>query len=158
MSGPAPKPTVLKLIQGNPGKRPINKNEPQPPKTKGKVRAPRRFNRESKKWFNDIVKRAESMGVMTDVDDIGVEMLVDAYAEYLALCEIIENAGFVYVTKGTKGQKSIKANPAVVMRADAWKRISSMLQQFGLTPSSRSKINTDKPESEGDILDDLLDG
>ena len=28
--GPAPEPTALKLVHGNPGKRPINKAEPRP--------------------------------------------------------------------------------------------------------------------------------
>jgi hypothetical protein len=30
MSGPAPKPTRLKELQGNPGKRKLNHNEPTP--------------------------------------------------------------------------------------------------------------------------------
>lgn len=30
--GRKPKPTALKLLEGNPGKRPINANEPIPPK------------------------------------------------------------------------------------------------------------------------------
>jgi phage terminase small subunit len=30
--GPKPKPTELKIIEGNPGKRPLNKNEPRPPR------------------------------------------------------------------------------------------------------------------------------
>jgi hypothetical protein len=30
MSGPRPTPTYLKLLRGNPGRRPINKNEPKP--------------------------------------------------------------------------------------------------------------------------------
>jgi phage terminase small subunit len=29
MPGPAPKPTALKLVQGNPGKRKLNKSEPK---------------------------------------------------------------------------------------------------------------------------------
>ncbi|HZK10243.1 MAG TPA: phage terminase small subunit P27 family, partial [Clostridia bacterium] len=28
--GRKPKPTALKVLEGNPGKRPLNKNEPQP--------------------------------------------------------------------------------------------------------------------------------
>jgi P27 family predicted phage terminase small subunit len=31
MRGPPPKPTHLRLLQGNPSRRPINKHEPQPP-------------------------------------------------------------------------------------------------------------------------------
>ncbi len=30
MRGRRPKPTALKLIAGNPGKRPLNRNEPKP--------------------------------------------------------------------------------------------------------------------------------
>jgi len=30
MAGRKPKPTALKIIEGNPGKRPLNKNEPKP--------------------------------------------------------------------------------------------------------------------------------
>ena len=30
MPGPPPKPTKLKLLAGNPGKRPLNENEPEP--------------------------------------------------------------------------------------------------------------------------------
>ena len=33
MRGRKPKPTSLKIIQGNPGKRPIRGHEPQPPRS-----------------------------------------------------------------------------------------------------------------------------
>jgi phage terminase small subunit len=33
MRGRKPKPTALKLIEGNPGKRPITGSEPKPPST-----------------------------------------------------------------------------------------------------------------------------
>ena len=36
--GRKPKPTALKLLEGNPGKRPINEHEPVPPK--GTVKCP----------------------------------------------------------------------------------------------------------------------
>jgi len=31
MRGPPPKPTYLRILEGNPSKRPLNRNEPQPP-------------------------------------------------------------------------------------------------------------------------------
>jgi hypothetical protein len=31
LRGPAPEPTALKLLRGNPGKRPLNTLEPKPP-------------------------------------------------------------------------------------------------------------------------------
>jgi P27 family predicted phage terminase small subunit len=35
----------------------------------------------------------------------------------------------------------IKAHPAAIMKADAWKRLRAMLGEFGMTPASRSKVN-----------------
>jgi P27 family predicted phage terminase small subunit len=32
-------------------------------------------------------------------------------------------------------------HPAAMMKADAWKRMRAMLGEFGMTPSSRSKVN-----------------
>ena len=36
--GRKPKPTALKVLEGNPGKRPLNENEPIPPK--GSIKCP----------------------------------------------------------------------------------------------------------------------
>ena len=47
MAGRKPKPTRLKIIQGNPGKRPLNKNEPQPERRL--MRAPSHLSEEAKK-------------------------------------------------------------------------------------------------------------
>lgn len=49
MSGPPKTPTHLRLVRGNPSKRPINKNEPQPPK--GVPPVPKHFDKQGKYWF-----------------------------------------------------------------------------------------------------------
>ena len=45
--GRKPKPTALKLLEGNPGKRPLNEHEPIPPT--GKIRCPSWLEEEAKK-------------------------------------------------------------------------------------------------------------
>ena len=45
--GRKPKPTALKILEGNPGKRPINENEPIPPK--GTENARHGWNRKPKR-------------------------------------------------------------------------------------------------------------
>lgn len=45
--GRKPKPTALKLLEGNPGKRPINEHEPIPPK--GTVKCPSWLEQEAKR-------------------------------------------------------------------------------------------------------------
>ncbi|KAB0993994.1 phage terminase small subunit P27 family, partial [Cronobacter sakazakii] len=49
MSGPPKTPTHLRLVRGNPSKRPINKNEPQPPA--GVPPTPKHFDKQAKYWF-----------------------------------------------------------------------------------------------------------
>jgi phage terminase small subunit len=71
--GPAPKPTALKLLQGNPGKRAINGREPKP-KT-GMPRCPDWLDEEAKACWKRIVPQLNGMGVLTLID-------ADALANY----------------------------------------------------------------------------
>ena len=47
----------------------------------------------------------------------------------------------------------IRRHPATGVAADAWRRVSSMLAEFGLTPASRSRLQvvaaTGAPRTEG---------
>jgi hypothetical protein len=49
MSGPPKTPSHLRLVRGNPSKRPINKDEPKPPK--GVPPTPKHFDKQGKYWF-----------------------------------------------------------------------------------------------------------
>lgn len=48
----------------------------------------------------------------------------------------------------------IKQNPAVLMKADAWLRVSTGLGKFGVTPSNRERISIQKPKK-SNPFDDL---
>ena len=64
--GRKPKPTALKLLEGNPGKRPINEHEPVPPK--GTVKCPTWLEPEAKKEWKRLAPSLEAMGVLTQAD------------------------------------------------------------------------------------------
>ena len=59
-------PTVLKLMAGNPGKRPLNKREPQPRRTT--PRCPAWLNKKAKTVWRRIVPELRDMGILTVVD------------------------------------------------------------------------------------------
>ncbi|MFW1676443.1 phage terminase small subunit P27 family [Pontibacter sp. JAM-7] len=153
MSGPAPKPTALKLVTGNAGKRPINKKEPKPRSERPKV--PAHLSPKAKTAFKNVCDLLEDMGVLTIADGMALELLCDAYAEWRDLDKLIKSKGHIYTTVATSGEEVIKGNPAVAMRADAWKRVKSMAAEFGLTAASRTKIQTNTPE-ETDPLEEYL--
>lgn len=150
---PPKKPTHLQIVQGNPSKRPINKNEPKP--EAGFKEAPEHFSERARQWYEELCTDLQRMGVMTKVDSRAVEMLIDAYEEYRQLSDLIDRDGFTYTTTTNTGDTLIKGNPAVNQRANAWNRVRGMLQEFGLTPASRSKVESHKP-SDDDLLGELM--
>ncbi|WP_254852138.1 phage terminase small subunit P27 family [Xenorhabdus bovienii] len=95
------------------------------------------------------------LGVMSQLDAKALELLVEAYIEYRHHCDTLEQAGYTYPTTSATGDTIIKAHPAAVMKADAWKRLRAMLGEFGMTPSTRAKVNMNSPD-QADPLEDFL--
>ena len=161
MSGPPKTPTHLRLVRGNPSKRPINKNEPQPPK--GVPPVPKHFDKQGKYWFKRMAEELDAIGVISQLDARALELLVEAYTEYRHHCETLVLEGYTYAVysdddadEGKEREiRMIKPHPAAMMKADAWKRLRAMLAEFGMTPSSRSKVSKDKPDDD-DLLSQFL--
>ncbi|NCB60516.1 MAG: phage terminase small subunit P27 family [Gammaproteobacteria bacterium] len=161
MSGPPKTPTHLRLVRGNPSKRPINNNEPQPPK--GAPPVPKHFDKQGKYWFKRMAEELDAIGVISQLDARALELLVEAYTEYRHHCETLDREGYTYAVysdddadEGKEREiRMIKPHPAAMMKADAWKRLRAMLAEFGMTPSSRSKVSKDKPDDD-DLLSQFL--
>jgi P27 family predicted phage terminase small subunit len=62
---------------------------------------------------------------------------------------IIEDTGRTYEQAGEDGAvKMIRARPEVAMRNEAMRHAQSLLSEFGLSPSARSKVSAGKPAEE----------
>ena len=66
MAGRKPKPTALKKLEGNPGKRKLNTKEPIP--AKGMPNCPEWLLPEAKKEWERLADLMNQMGVLTEVD------------------------------------------------------------------------------------------
>ena len=64
--GRKPKPTAVKELEGNPGKRPLNELEPKPKKKAPKC--PGWLDAEAKTEWRRVAKQLEELGVLTEVD------------------------------------------------------------------------------------------
>ena len=64
--GRKPKPTAIKELEGNPGKRELNQNEPKPEKKA--PRCPTWLEAEAKKEWKRLAKQLEQLGILTEVD------------------------------------------------------------------------------------------
>lgn len=87
MAGRRPTPTELKLVRGNPGKRAINKKEPQP--ARHIPSAPAHLTCEGQVAWGRLTVLLDRMGVLTEADGFALERLCDCYAEILALRETV---------------------------------------------------------------------
>ena len=81
MRGRKPKPTALKLIDGNPGKRPINANEPKT--TGGKPTCPSHLSPTAKSEWKRISGTLHEMGILTAVDRAALAAYCQAYARWV---------------------------------------------------------------------------
>jgi phage terminase small subunit len=94
--GRKPKPTALKVLEGNPGKRPLNKNEPQPEKKA--PRCPSWLEPEAKKEWKRMAKTLETIGVLTQVDKAAFAGYCQAYARWKEAEEFLSKHGTIFKT------------------------------------------------------------
>lgn len=150
-SGRRPKPTALKILEGNPGHRPLNQHEPQA--TPGEPVMPKGMSKEAKREWKRVVPQLLDMGVLSVIDASALEAYCEAYAEFKQADKLIQTEGLVYTTAG--GLK--KRHPAVAIRADAQKRMKAFLCEFGMSPSSRTRLVTkDADTNQSNPWDELL--
>ena len=144
--GRKPKPTALKILEGNPGCRKLNENEPKPLPIIPDC--PEWLSGKAKKIWEKLAPMLENMGVLTEADEIALAAICSLYARYKDLEKVIDKKG--YTEKNSRS--GVKPVPEFAMSRDCLKLLKSFLSEFGLTPSSRSRINLPSP-----ITDDPLE-
>lgn len=132
--GPAPEPTHLKLLKGNPGKRALNKEEPKP--DRGKLTAPAWLNRAAKLEWRRVVKHLDELGMSTDFDRSMLATYCQAYSRLQELEKIVEELGFTFTTE--KGY--VCQRPEFGMAQRQATLVRGLASEFGMSPSSRTRV------------------
>lgn len=169
MKGRKKEPRILHAIKGTDRADRRNEAEPVTP-----ARAPRRpawldgRSRGGRLW-KDLAELLAEMRVMTPADEHALALLSDALAEYVELRAWVRRNGRTYESVWALGEddddadadggvvmrKMRRPNPEVAMYQDAFKRVRSLLPEFGLTPSARARLKA-APEKVPDELRDFL--
>jgi len=138
--GPKPKPTALKLIQGNPGKRAINGFEPKPSLVMPVC--PKWLDDEAKNCWRRLAPKLKNMGVLTQIDGDALANYCDAWSRWKRATEFLQKNGDVYTLKDDAGQpKCVAQWPQVAIARNMVLVLNRYQQEFGLTPASRSRIS-----------------
>ena len=153
--GPRPQPTQLRLVRGNPGKRAINKLEPKPdggiPTKPAWLVDPVA----ALKW-DEMCRELDKVGVLTVIDGDALARYCDTWSWWKKTRDFLRENGDVYPLKDENGKaKCLMQFPQVAIAHKLAASLARLEQEFGLTPSSRSGITTNKAGAK-DALADFL--
>lgn len=133
--GRKPTPTRIKELQGNPGKRPLNAAEPVPPR--GKPTCPKHIDGEGRKEWGRVTKLLEEMGLLTKAEGPALALYCQMYQRWVEAEENVKKFGMI-IPVGENG--ALQLSPYVSIANQAMSQMQKLLCEFGLTPSSRSRI------------------
>ena len=158
--GRKPKPTHLRVVAGNPGKRPINEAEPVyesliPP-------VPPFLSDEAKVEWRRVRLDLYNQGLLASVDRAALASYCQAWADWsdaeghLRLDgRIVLSPPKTKVTRKKDGSEVTETSggypmqsPWVALSARAQDRMRAFMVEFGMTPSSRTRVQA-KPAGGG---------
>lgn len=142
MRGAKPKPTHLKLLAGNPGKRPLNADEPR--LDLAQPSPPPFLCDDAKVEWGRLVGALFEAGLMTEADRGALAAYCQAYGRWAqaerALARMAErdaiNSGLMVKTSNG----NVIQNPLVGIANKAYSDVVRFAAEFGMTPSSRSRV------------------
>lgn len=154
--GPPPKPTKLRVLEGNRGKRPLNKREPQPPALRDLTSA------KPPKFLTGVISRTVWNTELPLLIDLGIVASTDLNM-FAAYCESVESYQTAHMRLSKQGVTMIGSrgtvirHPDVKNRREAKAEMLRLAMEFGLTPAARSRIKTIERDAV-DPFEDFLDG
>lgn len=171
MAGRRPKPTAVKVLAGNPGKRPLNASEPKPKEST--ARAPRGLGVEGARFWRRYVRGLAAIGVLTEADEPAAQLMSEHFEVAVRAATELRQPVAVLKPDGSPqtdkdGEPVFSQADLVVVDRDGNVRKNPLLQvlrdhsaafrgyavEFGMTPAARSKLHL--PEEEQPSFADLF--
>jgi P27 family predicted phage terminase small subunit len=145
MRGRRPKPTRLKLLTGNPGKRALNANEPKP--EAAIPECPVELGPVARREWERMATQLAALRILTHLDRAALAAYCGAYAMWAEATDSIQKYGTM--VKSPTGYPVQSPYVSIANRqAEIMMRIAS---EFGFTPASRSRISA-PPRDEHDLF------
>jgi P27 family predicted phage terminase small subunit len=142
MPTPKPRPTKMKLLEGNPGRRPLPEGEPMPAVAFNVPDPPSHLTISAKLEWVNISDKLHRIGLLTEIDCAALALYCQAYGRWVDAEAAMIQGGMVVVTSNGNPIH----NPYLGIANTAMRDCHTYLTEFGMTPSSRSKVTAAEPE------------
>jgi P27 family predicted phage terminase small subunit len=143
----APKtiPTALKELKGNPGKRPLPKNEVK--FASGIPTCPSHLDKLAKAEWKRMAALLKPLGLLSHADRAAFAIYCQMWSRWVQAEEKIAETALTYTTKDANGNpKALIQSPYVGIANRAAEICHKFLTEFGFTPSSKTRVAA-APES-----------
>lgn len=152
MRGRKPTPTVLKVLRGNPGRRPLNPNEPRP--QSGVPPCPKHLDEQARQEWDRITAELAAVGLITGLDMAYLAAYCQAYSRVQKLEAKVQRLGECIPELGPdrKATGRFLPNPYYSALNRAYRTMASFGSEFGLSPASRTRLEVDPAGGQDDPL------
>jgi P27 family predicted phage terminase small subunit len=157
--GPTPQPTHLKLLRGNPGHRPLNRNEPLPALPPEPPEAPVELTGYARLEWDRVIPELYRLRIVTNGDIRALAAYCEAYrrwrtaVETLAEMEARDPTMRGQIVKTQSGGAA--PNPILQIADKAARDLVRFASEFGLSALARSRISAG-PTPQSDKFRGLL--
>ena len=143
MPGPQRQPTAIKKLRGNPGKRALPKDEPKP--ALALPSPPKMLDVTARAEWIRVARILHGVRVLTEADLAVLKFYCVAFSRACEAEALVDKEGVVITEMRGSGDNLYeyrRENPAVGVELKAQKQATEMARELGLTPASRTKIQS----------------
>jgi phage terminase small subunit len=157
LRGPPPKPTRIRMLEGNRGRRPLPGNEPQYPP--GVPERPSGMSAGARKIWDMLVGEMAASGVLRPVDALALMQLCEDQAMLDTLRKGMDQMARELSKKAKENKRDLPGGPLIQLsRTIEGRRTLSTIRElsaqiivqrreFGLTPASNGRVQAAGPGS-----------
>ena len=145
MRGRKTKPSALKELEGNPGKRAINHQEPKP--NVAIPECPAHLKGAARTEWKRITEELLALKLITKIDRAALAICCTAWADYVKACNKLEKEGEVMISD----QGGMYQNPWFAIKKRSMDQVMKFYAEFGMSPSSRTRLKVETPTEEDEM-------
>ena len=152
LRGPQPKPTALRLLEGNPGKRALDLSAGVNPRVEIPS-APAHLSKEAKKEWKRITPILEELGLISGLDRTALGLYCQAVGRLVELelafngqVKRLEEGGASYVDAVARASQSetpsgyVQQSVMTQLIKNHREQVNRYLMHFGLSPAARARV------------------
>lgn len=145
MAGRKPLPSRLKILKGT--DQPCRMNDHEPAPSADQVQMPEGMSPEAEQVWETVSAQLLQAKILTNIDQNALRMYCEVYSKWLHAMEML-NKGGPLQKKVYRGESYWVASPFVKLTDTYYRQCMQLMTEFGMTPSSRTRVKTSDSDSE----------